>query len=93
MKKPSEISGNILIDLERLGKIGNLKRATKATLLNNGYSYHSHCNEVLKPKESRIKETYSGLTITEECCSPLKRKVTRSMVPLHDRNKYMPKTI
>ena len=88
MKKPSEgILGNILINLERLGKIGNLKGATKTTLLSNEYSYHNHCNKVLKLKESRIKKRTSGLTITEECCSTPKRKITRSMVPLYDRNK------
>ena len=51
VKKPSEeILGNILINLERSGKIGNLKGATKTTLLNNRYSYHSHCNKILKLK-------------------------------------------
>ena len=64
-------------------KIGNLKGAAKTTLLNKRYSYHSHCNKVLKLKESRIKERTVGLTITEECCSPPKRKVIRSMLPLY----------
>ena len=86
-KASEEILGNILIDLERSGKIGNLKRTTKITLLSNEYSYHSHYNKVLKLKESRIKKRTSGLTITKECCSPPKRKITRSMVPLYDRNK------
>ena len=38
VKKPSEeILGNLLTDLERSGKIRNLKGTTKTTLLNNGY--------------------------------------------------------
>ena len=87
-EKPSEkILGNKLIDLERSSKIGNLKGAIKATLLNNGYSHHSHYDKVTKLKQSRIKKRTSGLIITEECCSPPTRKVTRSMVPLYDRNK------
>ena len=45
-----EIIGNILIDLERSGKLENLKGAMKTTLLKQRYCYHTHCNKVLNPK-------------------------------------------
>ena len=45
--------------------------------------YHSHCNKVLKLQESRIKKRTPGLPVEEECCSPPKRKVTCSMIPLY----------
>ena len=82
VRKPwEEILGNILIDLERSGKIGNLKRATKTTLLNDGYLYHSHCNKALKLQKSRIKKRTPGLTVKEECCSPPKRKSLAQWYP------------
>ena len=90
VKNPSEkILGNILFDLERSGKIENLKGATKTTFLSNKYSYHSHCNKVLKLKESRIKKRSSDLTIKEECCSAPRQKFTLSVVRSYDRNKCL----
>lgn len=86
-KTSEQILGNTLIDLERSGKTENLKGATKTSLLNKRFSYHSHCNKVLKLKEYRLKNHISDLTISEECCFPPKREDTRSMVSLYDRNK------
>ena len=45
-------------------------------MLNNEYSYHIHCNKVLKLKESRIKNRTLDFTIKEECCSAPKQKFT-----------------
>ena len=52
------------------------KRSDISNLLNNEYSYHSHCNKVLKLKESRIKNRTLDFTIKEECCSAPKQKFT-----------------
>ena len=82
-----EVCSERLIDLKRPYKLGNLKGATKTTLLKNGYSYPSHFNELLKLKESKVRKRISDLTIAEECCSPPKRNITRTVIPLYDRNK------
>lgn len=90
LENPSiQVFGNVLIDQKRSVKIGNLKGVTKTTLLNNAYSYHNYNNKVLKFKESTIENGALNLNITEECCSPPKQKITRLMVLIYDRNKYI----